>query len=161
MYKEGRMTEEQNVNVTMRIQKTKSIAPYIMGLLGFLLNIPNVICTMICAGASKALAENPTLMLSGGGMAGEEYQSATENASSTADGFTAMLIIIIICWIGCFIFSFFGRSKISKVTGILVMLGGIALAAMSIPNFSVLGFCSGICYAIAGITSMANSKRPL
>ena len=59
----------------------------------------------------------------------------------------------------CFILSFFGKSKASGFTGLLLIVGGIAAAGVSVAHFSAGGIAAGIVYMCAGISSICNSKK--
>ena len=108
-----------NINVSITNQQHKSNAPWILGIIAFCTSIPNILCATVCAavgaGISAAAAtHNATTQA--------EVESAVNNAGESMAGALVLFIVINIL---CFIFSFFGKSKISVITGILLILGAI------------------------------------
>lgn len=134
----------------MSEMKKKSNAPWILGLVGFGLSIPQIICSVLCAGAAVGVAG-----------ASSEIAGATEaeqvaNAGAAA-GFIFMLPVI--CTFTCFILSFLGKSKISTVTGVLLILIGLLDVYACVVNFSGLGIAAAVCFFCSGISSICNSKK--
>lgn len=123
--------------------KTKSNAPWILGLVGFCLSIPQVCCSILCAAASADVAAN----------------SVTQDSANAAAGIGAYAMLPVITTIVCFILGFFGKSKISTVTGVLMILAGLADIAACVMNFSALGIAAGICFFCGGISSICNTKK--
>lgn len=127
------MSVETTVNIIA--VKQKSNAPWILGIIAFVTSLPNLLCAFLCAGATAAV--------SGG---------------STAAAFLVVVLVSIVC----FILSFMGKSKISVVTGILLILGGLFILLSGLLGLgSILwGTVTGILYFAAGIVSILNQKRP-
>lgn len=133
----------------MSEQKTKSNAPWILGLVGFALSIPQVICSILCAGAAAGVAG------ASAEVAGAD--SAEQVATAASAGIIFMLPVI--CTFSCFILSFFGKSKISTATGVLLILLGLLDVYACVVNLSTLGIAAAICFACAGISSICNTKK--
>lgn len=133
----------------MSEQKTKSNAPWILGIVGFGLSIPQVICSILCAGAAAGIA--------GAGSEAAGASTAEQAANAGAAGLVFMLPVI--CTFVCFILTFFGKSKISTVTGVLLILLGLFDVYACVVNFSALGIAAAICFACAGISSICNTKK--
>lgn len=121
----------------MSEQRTKSNAPWILGIVGLGLSIPQVICSILCASAAADIAE--------------------PGGDAAAVGL--VFILPAIYTFVCFILSFFGMSKISTVTGVLLILLGTLDAWACAINYSVLGIAAAICFACAGISSICNTKK--
>lgn len=127
------MSVETTVNIIA--VKQKSNAPWILGIIAFVTSLPNLLCAFLCAGATAAV--------SGG---------------STAAAFLVVVLVSIVC----FILSFMGKSKISVVTGILLILGGLFILLSGLLGLGSMlwGTVTGILYFAAGIVSILNQKRP-
>lgn len=126
--------------------KPKSNAPWILGIVGVFLTILHYACAVVC---SAALA------------AGDEVFNEVDKASAqqTMDNGMAVANFGAGLMVLCFILSFFGKSKSSKVTGIVMIIAGIVSAGLSIAHFSFAGIAAGIVYMCAGISSICNSKK--
>ena len=129
--------------------RTKSNAPWILGLVGFGLSIPQIICSILCAGAAAGLA--------GASAEAAGASTAEQAANAGAAGFIFMLPVI--CTFACFILSFFGKSKLSTVTGVLLILLGLLNVYACVVNLSAFGIAASICFACAGISSICNTKK--
>lgn len=131
--------------------KGKSNAPWILGLVGFGLSIPQVICSILCTGISMAASD----------MASE--MARTSDASKMADGVAAsggfIFMLPVFCTFICFILSFFGKTSKSMTTGVLLIILGLADIGACIVNFSFLGIAAGICFFCSGISSVCNAKK--
>lgn len=128
----------------MSEQKTKSNAPWILGIIGIFLTILHYACAIACSAGLAGL----------GGAAGDAEGGARAADSSLMFGTVAAGIMFV-----CFILSFFGKSKASTFTGLLLIVGGITSIGMSIPHFSAAGAAAGIIYMCAGISSICNRKK--
>lgn len=128
----------------MSEQKTKSNAPWILGIVGIFLTVLHYACAIACSAGLAGL----------GGVAGDEEGGVEAANNSLAIGTIAAGIMFV-----CFILSFFGKSKASTFTGLLLIVGGITSVCMSIPHFSAAGIAAGIVYMCAGISSICNSKK--
>lgn len=125
----------------MSEQRVKSNAPWILGIVGFGLSIPQVICSILCASAAASVAAE------GGATASD----------AAAAGVWFMMPVI--CTVACFVLSFFGKSKVSTITGVILVVLGIIDAYACVVNWSVLGIAAAICFACAGISSICNAKK--
>ena len=85
-------------------------------------------------------------------------ESAVNNAGESMAGALVLFIVINIL---CFIFSFFGKSKISVITGILLILGAIFILINGFVGLGSMlwGCVTGILYLIGGIFSIINKNR--
>ena len=130
----------------MSEQKTKSNAPWILGLVGLILTIVHTACAVIFSAAISA---------------GDEVFNGASEAAAQETFNKGMIIASIGIGIMavCFILSFFGKSKTSGLTGFLLIIGGIAAAGVSIAHFSVGGIAAGIIYMCAGISSICNREK--
>ena len=148
--------ENKNVTVVVDNQPRKSNAPWILGIIAFVASIPNILCATVCAAAIGGLSE----------MAKEDAArtgdtAAHAAASSTSEAMAGFLAAIVIVSLVCFILSFFGKSKISVITGILRIFGAIFLLVSSFagPGNILWGLVAATCYLIGGIFSIINKKR--
>lgn len=128
----------------MSEQKIKSNAPWILGIIGIFLTITHYACAIACSAALAGL----------GDVAGDAEGGMEAANTSLAFGTIAAGIMVV-----CFILSFFGKSKVSTVTGVLLILGGLVSAGMSIPHFSAAGLAAGIIYMCSGISSCCNANK--
>ena len=145
-----------NVNVTVTTQQHKSNAPWILGIIAFVASIPNILCATICAAAVSSFSKVATED------AAKQGDAAAQAAiSGTEDTMRGILVAIIIISLICFVLSFFGKSKISVITGILLILGALFIVINSFvgPGNILWGSVAGICYLIAGCYSIINKKR--
>ena len=85
-----------NMDVNITVQQRKSNAPWILGIIAFVMSIPNVLCATLCAATVAAV------------------ESETTTATDATDTGISMLIAIVLSSILCFIFSFMGKGKISE-----------------------------------------------
>jgi len=130
----------------MSEQKTKSNAPWILGIVGLILTAVHTACAVICSAAISAGDE------AFGGASKEAAQDTFNKGMDVAAIGIGIMAV-------CFILSFFGKSKASGLTGLLLILGGIAAAGVSIAHFSAGGIAAGIIYMCAGISSVCNRKK--
>ena len=137
--KENKKMSEQNI-------KTKSNAPWILGIVGIFLTILHYACAVVC---SAAVASGDEVF---GGADKASAQQTMDNGMFVANIGAGLMIL-------CFILSFFGKSGKSKLTGLLLIVGGIASACISIAHFSAAGIAAGIVYLCAGISSICNCKK--
>lgn len=132
--------ENSSVTVMVNVEKKKSNAAWICGLIGFITSLPNAFCAMICAGVAAA---------------------AEEANGGDGSGSAAYFWFIILVGILCFALSFMGKSKNSMITGIVILLGGIFILINGFIGFgSILwGTATGGLYIASGIVSILNKKR--
>ena len=126
--------------------KTKSNAPWILGIVGIFLTAVHTACAVICTAAIS----------SGDEVFGGASKEAAQDTFNKGMDVAAIGIVIMVV---CFILSFFGKSKVSVLTGLLLIIGGIAAAGISIAHFSAGGIAAGIVYMCAGISSICNAKK--
>ena len=138
-------TKGKRKTTKMSEQRTKSNAPWILGIVGLILTVVHTACAVICTAAVATIDKNVG--------ASEEVAQGDMN-----QGMTITLIGMAIMAV-CFILSFFGKSKASGLTGMLLIIGGIAAAGVSIAHLSVGGIAAGIVYMCAGISSICNRKK--
>lgn len=148
--------EKENVTVTVNTQQHKSNAPWILGIIAFVASIPNILCATVCAAAVAGLSETAKEE------AARTGDAATQTtAAGTSEAMAGILAAIVIVSLICFVLSFFGKSKISVITGILLVLGAIFVLISSFvgPGSILWGSVAGVCYLIGGIFSIINKKR--
>ena len=122
----------------MSEQKVKSNAPWILGVIAFALSLPQICCSILCAAAD---ASTPT--------------------GTSADGaLAAYAMLPVITTVICFILSFFGKSKASTATGVLMLLVALADIVFCCMNISAFGIAAGVCFFCSGISSICNTKKP-
>jgi len=126
--------------------KVKSNAPWILGIVGLILTAVHTYCAILCTAAISAGDE------AFGGASKEAAQDTFNRGMDVAAIGIGIMAV-------CFILSFFGKSKASGLTGLLLILGGIAAAGVSIAHFSAGGIAAGIIYMCAGISSVCNRKK--
>lgn len=121
----------------------KSDAPWILGIIGFATAIPNILCATICAAAVAGVAE-----------------AAGEDAATTGHSIAGALLFIVLINVLCFVLSFFGKSKQSHVTGILMIIGGLIIVINGFIGLaSVLwSLVSGVLFLLSGCFSVKNHK---
>ena len=61
--------------------------------------------------------------------------------------------------LGMFILSLFGKSKLSAITGLLIVAGSLGLAGWSFLYLQVLGCIEGALFLFSGIFSITNRKK--
>ena len=61
--------------------------------------------------------------------------------------------------LGMFILSLFGKSKLSVITGILIVAGALGLSGWSLRWVQVLGCIEGVLFLFSGIFSITNHKK--
>ena len=128
----------------MSQQKEKSNAPWILGIIGLFLTILHFACAFLCS-AGLAVTKVAT-----------EGEAAGDKMMEAGMGVTYLVIGIMVL---CFILSFFGKSKLSRATGVLMILGGIVAGALSCVYLSIPGLAAGFVYLFGGISSINNYKR--
>lgn len=185
--------------------KTKSNAPWILGILGVFPTILHLCCAILCAAATvvgteavkmdssitraKAdavsgfanVADKAAEWAESQGIEGakadvrghtDSARKSAENDRKEAAEFdqaadTSRDIVIYTAYatcailLTCFILSFFGKTGISLVTGLLLILGGLAAAGLSVMYLSIGGLIAGFIYTCSGISSVCNAKRPV
>lgn len=128
----------------MSQQKEKSNAPWILGIIGLFLTILHFACAFLCS-AGLAVTKVAT-----------EGEAAGDKMMEAGMGVTYLVIGIMVL---CFILSFFGKSKLSRATGVLMILGGIVAGALSCVYLSIPGLAAGFVYLFGGISSINNYRR--
>ena len=108
--------------------KFKSNAPWLLGLIALLFAIPNLWCHWQCndAGFTK----------------GSEFES--------------FMVESFYLTLGMFVLSLFGKSKLSAITGILIVAGALCYFIRSMTLFQLLGCIEGGLFFFAGIFSIMN-----
>lgn len=130
----------------MSEQKTKSNAPWILGIVGLILTAVHTACAVIC---SAAISAGDEVFAGASKTAAQDTFNTGMNVAAVGIGIMAV----------CFVLSFFGKSKASGFTGFLLVIGGIAAAGVSIAHFSAGGIAAGIVYMCAGISSICNRNK--
>ena len=137
------------------IKQHKSNAPWILGLIAFSTSIPNILCATVCAAVGARVsavvaAQNATT-----------YAEAESAANASNEAMAGALVVFVIISLDCFILSFLGKSKISGVTGILLVLGAVFILINGFVGLGsmVWGSVTGTLYLISGIFSIINKKR--
>ena len=129
-------------------EKTKSNAPWILGIVGIVLTIMHYACAVLCSATMGAMS---------GVAADGKFDNATADTNfnnSVVIGNTSAVLFIV-----CFILSFFGKSKYSTITGIVMILCAIIGIILSCAHLSIPGLAAGTLFIIAGGISISNSKR--
>ena len=127
----------------------KSNLPLILGIIGFVLGIPNILCATICAAAAAV------------GASVDEYGNFSErdlDDAATGAGFLLWILVIIPTIVG-FVGCFFGKTPKAKTMGIVMIASG-ALIAISGFFISWLGLAVGALYIVGGLKSMKNIEIP-
>ena len=112
----------------MSEQKVKSNAPWILGIIGLALAVPNFVCSVMCSEAAKQFGE-----------------------SNVAIGIVLTLVL--------FLLSFFGKAKISLITGLVMLVGSLYMIYLNITQLQILGLSEGVVFLFAAIFSMTNVKK--
>ena len=111
--------------------KTKTATPMLLGVIAFILAIPGTICNFICAGVV-----------------------ADANGGNTAP------FLILVPVFANFILCFFCKTKISAITGSIMLLLSILASIVNVITLSILSLIASILFLVAGALSIANAKRP-
>ena len=117
--------------------KTKSNAPWIMGIVGVALAVPNFLCSLLCSQFAKDF------------MSEADKQHFSENNVAIGVALT----------FGMFVLSFFGKSKISLYTGLIMLVGALYLIYLNITQLQILGLAEGVVFLFSAIFSMTNAKK--
>ncbi len=136
---------------TVQVVKVKSNAPWILGIVGVFLTILHAACAYLCTAAAGIAAGVDDIMKGGSG---------DKAAQDTVNSFGIVAIVGIILMLACFVLTFFGKSKVSKITGLLLIVSSIVIAILSCVHLSVPGIAAGCVYLFAGISSIGNAKKP-
>lgn len=118
----------------MSEEKKKSNAPWILGVTGFVISIPSVLCALLCSAAAAGAS------------------------GSTSVGILPLLPTFVS--LICFILSFYGKSKHSKATGVIMLLLSAILVVLGIVFFSIWSLGAAGCYFAASFCSILNANRP-
>lgn len=111
-------------------ETNKSIAPMILGIVGFVSSIPGIICSGMCAGFA-------------------------ESGGAIGAGTTFLYLSLLPSILG-FVFSFMTNSK-AKLAGIVLIVCSVLLLATTIITFNwFFGLITTACYLIAGVLSVKN-----
>ena len=108
--------------------KFKSNAPWLLGLIALLFAIPNLWCHLQC---------NDVSFMKG-------------------SGFESFMVESFYYTLGMFVLSLFGKSKLSAITGILIVAGALLYFFRSMSLFQLLGCIEGGLFFFAGIFSIMN-----
>ncbi len=151
--------ENSNVNIQVSVEKKKSNASWICGLIGFITSLPNSLCALLCAATvTGAAGINAGLANENGAF---DQAAADAAATDTASGAGGLLWAVLLVSIVCFILSFMGKTKISVITGILLILGSLFILINGFIGFGSMlwGTATGALYLVSGIVSIINHKR--
>ena len=121
----------------MSEQKTKSNAPWILGIVGLALAVPNSLCTLLCSATMQEI--------------GSEADKAHFNEGNVTVGVMLTLAL--------FLLSFFGKTKISLVTGLMMLAGSLYMIFLNITQLQILGLSEGVVFLFAAIFSVTNFKK--
>ncbi len=142
------------VNNQVAAGSTKSSAPWILGLIGFILAIPNMFCALICA-ATAATAT--AVAASDASMSSAEAQAVGEAAGwGVTIGFYLIGLAIPVI---SFVFGFFGKSQHSKQFGIIVVVLNAIALVWNLVSFNFLGLVVHVLFLCSGISSIGNAKK--
>lgn len=130
----------------MSEQMVKSNAPWILGLVGFIVSIPHVICSILCGLLCETGVD---FALAGAG-----------DGEGAGGGVGIMGWLPVVCVFGSFILSFFGKSDSSKGTGLLVILLGAVYFLFGVMGLSLFAMGAAVCFVCAGAFSIVNAQRP-
>lgn len=139
--------------------KTKSNAPWILGLVGFCLSIPQVCCSILCATAAANVASAAADAAATTAELSADTTAAVQSAANDAVGIGITAMLPVVTTVICFVLGFFGKSKVSKTTGIVMILVALADVAACVVNFSILGIAAGVCFFSSGISSICNANK--
>ena len=122
----------------------KSNAPWILGVVGTAISIPQICCSVICASAYLEIAHDPM---------------QTESQANTAAGLSVWSMLPVVTTAICFVLSFFGKSGAARMIGVALILAAVANFVFCLLNFSMLGTAASVCFLFAGVSSICNAKR--
>lgn len=140
----------ENTNITVTNLQHKSNAPWILGIIAFCMSIPNFLCATVCAAvANEAINQNKI------------ENGIVPNSEQADDRVMGLLVAILLVSIFAFILSFFGKSRISVITGILLILMALFIIVNAWVGFGSMlwGTITGLLYLLSGVFSIVNKKR--
>ncbi len=132
------MAGEANVTQSAPVA-VKSNAPWILGLIGFILSIPSVFCVLLCATVATGVAA----------------ESGDGAMAATGTVFFGLAIAPIVS----FVLSFMGKSKNSKITGIILVVISAIFLVLDLIIFSIFGLASSVLFLCSGISSICNASK--
>ena len=89
----------------------KSGAPWILGVVGAAISIPQICCSVICASAYSEIAHDPM---------------QTVSQANTAAGLSVWSMLPVLTMVICFALSFFGKSGVTRTVGVALILAAVA-----------------------------------
>ncbi|MCT4614038.1 MAG: hypothetical protein N4A49_04075 [Marinifilaceae bacterium] len=127
------------------MENKKSSTPMVLGIVGFVVNIPGLFCAAACGAATGVATE----------MAAIESGMESDGTAGAAVMGSVVLMTIIPMLIG-FIASFMAKSK-AVVAAWLMILSAIALFIITILSGNwVFGLVNTVCYLVGGILALGN-----
>lgn len=86
-------------------------------------------------------------------------ESPKKDSSQAMKDFESFMEGSFFLCLGMFILSLFGKSKLSVITGILIVAGALGLSGWSLHYLQVLGCIEGVLFLFSGIFSITNRKK--
>ena len=146
----------------MSDQAVKSNAPWILGIVGFVMAIIHSACAVLCAAVGSAASDVAKKAAEDPELAKQLAESGTDVSELASAGNTMMVgaIVSIVVFVLCFVLGFFGKSEKSNITGIIMIVLAIVGTVLSVtPTVSIFGVIAGILFIIGGALSVANHKK--
>lgn len=127
------------------MSQQKSSAPMILGIVGFIVNIPGLFCAAACGAAAGVATEMAKL---------EAGMKSDGTAGAAVMG--SMVLITLIPMIVGFIAGFLGKSK-PAISGWMMIISAVALLIITIISGNWLfGLICTVCYLVGGIKALGN-----
>ena len=90
----------------------------------------------------------------------ENARKAVEDKKPNGMGdFDSYILRSFMLCLGMFILSLFGKSKLSAITGIVIVAGALVLTGWSLRWLQILGCLEGVLFLFSGIFSITNLKK--
>jgi hypothetical protein len=147
-------------------EETKaSNVPMILGIVGFVLSLPGILCATLCAGAAKVTNAALTEASNAANASGSTVDPATaatiakaaKDANAAVSSVSTIGAYIVYVFAAAaivgFVFSFLAKSK-AKVAGLVLIGCAVLLIVTSIYSFNIWGLLTTACYLIAGIFAL-------
>ena len=138
------------------MSQQKSGAPMILGIIGFIANIPGLFCAAACGAVVTGVAATAEVAEAAEAIAkGSNSEAAELGVVSGLVGASLIIFTLIPMLLG-FIGGFLGKSHPTG-SAIVMLLGGIFLLIIPIISTNwFLGIGASICYIIGGVKALGN-----
>ena len=143
----------------MSTTKGTSNVPLIMGIVGFILSLPNTLCAGACGAIAGAAAGGLSTAEADMALDSEALDTAVAAAEAgAAAGANAAILIAGSAGLLGLIGGILGKSKPS-ISGIGMLVAAGLLMFQTLAGFNILAFSIAVLYAIGGIIAFTQKKE--